>query len=140
MNNVLDLLLSADVDINKRPVKEVEVKRLSEMFGSKFVLTCTSVSPDVLDEIQSNAVIIDKDKKDVDININEVQLFTVLEGVVDEKGKPLFKNKDVLKKFKAPTPKELINKLLLGGEIATIYNIISDLSGYGEKAVEEIKN
>ena len=43
-------------------------------------------------------------------------------------------------KFKATTPKELVRKLLLSGEIANIYGEIASLSGFGEGSVKEVKN
>ena len=43
-------------------------------------------------------------------------------------------------KFKVYTPKDLIRKILLAGEIVTLYNIIGELSGFDGGAVEEIKN
>ena len=45
-----------------------------------------------------------------------------------------------MQKFKASTPKELVRKLLLSGEIANIYAEISSLTGFGEGAVKEVKN
>ena len=53
----------------------------------------------------------------------------------------VFRNKEVLEHFKAPTPKELINKLLLAGEIDELYNTINELNGYDKEDEEEdIKN
>lgn len=78
--------------------------------------------------------------KDADIEISLLQVLVVMEGVVDPSGKPLFKNKDLMAKFKASTPKELVRKLLLSGEIAGIYGEIASLSGFGDSAVKEVKN
>ena len=78
--------------------------------------------------------------KDVDLDLALLQIFVVIEGVVDEADKPMFKNKDLLSKFKAQTPKELVRKLFLSGEIASIYGEISGLSGFGDNAVQEVKN
>lgn len=78
--------------------------------------------------------------KDADIEITLLQLLVVMEGVVDPSGKPMFKNKELMQKFKASTPKELIRKILLSGEIANIYAEISSLSGFGDGSVKEVKN
>ena len=78
--------------------------------------------------------------KDADIEISLLQILVVMEGVVDANGKPMFKNKDLMTKFKASTPKELVRKLLLSGEIANIYGEIATLSGFGEGSVKEVKN
>ena len=78
--------------------------------------------------------------KDADIEISLLQVLVVMEGVVDPNGKPMFKNKDIMAKFKASTPKELVRKLFLSGEIANIYGEIASLSGFGEGSVTEVKN
>ena len=136
--NVLDLLLGSDIGEIKLPTKKVEVVRLSEVYGAPFLVTCKALSPDKYEEVQDMAVNVSN--KDVDLDINLLQLFVVLEGVVDDAGKPLFKNKDLMSKFKAQTPKELVRKLLLSGEIANLYGEISQLSGFGDNAVKEVKN
>ena len=78
--------------------------------------------------------------KDVDIDFNLLQLFVTIEGVVGKDGKPMMKNKDLMAKFKAQTPKELVRKIFLSGEIANIYGTISELSGFGDNAIKEVKN
>ena len=77
--------------------------------------------------------------KEADIEITLLQLLVVMEGVVDPSGKPMFKNKELMQKFKASTPKELIRKILLSGEIANIYAEISNLSGFGDGSVKRSK-
>lgn len=136
--NVLDLLLGSDVGAIKQPQKEVEIHRLSEIFGAPFVVVCEAITPDKYEEVQDLSVVVKG--KDVEIDMNLLQIFVVMEGVKDQSGKLLFKNKDIMAKFKAPTPKELCRKLLLSGEITSLYRHISDLSGFGDDAVSEIKN
>ncbi|HDK5766223.1 TPA: phage portal protein, partial [Clostridioides difficile] len=83
---------------------------------------------------------IDENMK-TDIDLPEMQMLTIIEGVCDLDGKLLFKNKELMDKFKAPTPKELARKLLLPGEITNLYRILQDVMGYGKNAViEEVKN
>lgn len=136
--NILDLLLGSDVGEIKLPTSKVEVVRLSEVYGSPFVLTLKALSPDKYEEVQDMAVSIKG--KDADIEISLLQVLVLIEGVVDESGKYLFRNKDLLAKFKASTPKELVRKMFLSGEISNIYKAISDLSGFGEGAVKAVKN
>ena len=135
--NVLDLLLGADIGEIKLPTKEVEITRLSDLYGSPFVLKCQALSPEKYEEVQDMAVSIKG--KDVDLDTSQLQLFTVMEGVVDANGKPMFKNKDLMQKFKAPSPKELVRKILLSGEIVSVYTEIAKLSGFGDGAVKEVK-
>lgn len=145
--NVLDLLLGADVGVIKQPFKDMEITRLSEVFGSPFVVRCEALTPGAYEDVQENALKIEG--KDVDLDMNLLQMLTVIEGVKsvtrDEDGKEistglLLKNKDLMSKFKAPTPKELCRKLFLSGEVANMYNAITKLSGFSDDAVKELKN
>ena len=145
--NVLDLLLGSDLGTIKQPHKDMEITRLSEALGAPFVVRCEALSPDTYEEVQENAIKING--KDVDLDMNKLQMLTVIEGVkataVDENGNRvaaglLLKNKELLSRFKAPTPKELCRKLFLSGEVANMYNAITKLSGFSETAVKELKN
>ena len=136
--NVLDLLLGSDIGEIKLPTKSMEITRLSGVFGAPFVITASALSPDKYEEVQDMAVSVKG--KDADIEISLLQVLVVMEGVLDPNGKPLFKNKDLMAKFKASTPKELVRKLFLSGEIANIYGEIANLSGFGESSVKEVKN
>lgn len=136
--NVLDLLLGSDIGEIKLPTKQIEINRLSEIYGAPFIVTCKALTPDKYEEVQDMAVNVQN--KDVDLDINLLQLFVVIEGVCDANEKPMFKNKDLMAKFKVPTPKELVRKLLLSGEITNLYGEISVLSGFGEDAITEVKN
>lgn len=136
--NILDLLLGSDIGDIKLPTKQVEIKRLSEVYGAPFVITVSALSPDKYEEVQDMAVSVKG--KDADIDINLLQSLTVMEGALDPSGKPMFKNKDLMAKFKASTPKELVRKLLLSGEVAHIYGEIANLSGFGDDAITEVKN
>lgn len=145
--NVLDLLLGADVGTIAQPFKDVEITRLSKVLGTPFIIRCEALKPDVYEEVQENAISING--KDVDLDMNTLQVLTVIEGVKavvqDENGNKttsglLLKNTGLMSKFKAPTPKELCRKLFLSGEVANIYNVISQLSGFSDNAVKELKN
>ena len=145
--NILDLLLGADIGKIKVPYMDVEITRLSEVFGAPFVVRCEALSPDKYEELQEMAVTIQG--KDVDMDISTFQKLTVIEGVkatvTDQDGNRtagglLLKNADLMSKFKAQTPKELCKMLFLSGEVATLYQHISALSGFSDGAVKEIKN
>jgi hypothetical protein len=136
--NILDLLLGSDIGEIKLPTKQVEITRLSEVYGKPFVVTCKALSPEKYEEVQDMALAVNG--KDVDIDVNLLQTFAVIEGVVDETGKPMLKNKDLMSKFKAQTPKELVKKIFLSGEVTSMYSEIARLSGFGDEAVKEVKN
>lgn len=145
--NVLDLLLGGDVGKIKTPFMDVEITRLSEAFGVPFVVRCEALSPDKYEELQEISVNIQG--KDVDMDVNAFQKLTVIEGVkttaVDEAGNCvvgglLLKNKELMDKFKAHTPKDLCNMIFLSGEVVSLYQTISELSGFSEEAVKKVKN
>lgn len=136
--NVLDLLLGSDIGEIKLPTKQMEITRLSETYGAPFIVTCKALTPDKYEEVQDMAVSVKG--KDVDLDVSLLQIFVVIEGLVDNDGKLMMKNKDLMSKFKVSTPKELVRKLFLSGEIASIYGEISQLSGFGDEAVKEVKN
>lgn len=131
----MDLLLKLNPEEIRKPQKQVELKRLSRILGGKAVFTCEAISADKFAEIQEKAVKVENGQLE-DIDTSEIQIFAILEGVKD----PNLKLKELREKLGAPTPKELVKKLLLPGEITQLYNVISDLSGFGSDAVEEIKN
>jgi len=138
--NLVDKLLKADVQkITERPTKEFEVVRLSKLLGAPFMLHLRAVDAERYTEIQQNAVKVSK-KGDINgIDAFQMQVQTILAGVTDD----LFKNKDVLQKFGVATPKDLINKLFVAGEISEISSEISALTGYNksqEEIDEEVKN
>lgn len=135
--NILDLLLGSDVGEIKLPTKEVEITRLSHVYGAPFILTIKAITPAKFEEIQDMSI--DVKGKDADIDITQLQLFTVIEGVVDATGAPMFKNKELMSKFKVSTPKDLVRAILLSGEIAKIYGEISELAGFGDNAVKRSK-
>ena len=120
--NILDLLLGSDVGEIKLPTKEVEITRLSQVYGAPFILTIKAITPAKFEEIQDMSI--DVKGKDADIDITQLQLFTVIEGVVDATGAPMFKNKELMSKFKVSTPKDLVRAILLSGEIAKILSLI----------------
>lgn len=136
--NILDALLGADVNKVKLPTKKLEITRLSEIFGAPFNVTLQALSANKWEEIQDMAIKVQG--KDVDLDNNLLQLFVVLESTLDDSGNLLFKNMELVKHFGCVTPKDLVKKILLSGEIISIYSEVSDLSGFGEGSVKEVKN
>ncbi|RJE48692.1 MULTISPECIES: XkdN-like protein [unclassified Dehalobacter] len=133
--NTLELLLKADTDQFKLPIRKVEIPRLSALFGGQAVFTCQALSPSKYNEIQEAAA--DFTNSQIQgIDMGEVQMATVLAGVIE----PNLKDKELMAHFKVPTPAELVKKLLLPGEIVMIFNVISEISGFGDDVIKEIKN
>ena len=136
--NIVDILLGSDVEKIKLPTKPFEIKRLSELYGSPFCVTLQAVSANKWEELQDMALKVDG--KDVDVDTNLLQLFVVLESVLDDNGNQFFKNMDLVKHFGCVTPKDLVKKLLLSGEIVNIYSEVAELSGFGNESIVEVKN
>lgn len=132
MSNTLDMLLKADINKVKRPEKEVEITRLSEVVGQPVIFKMRALSPDEVDEIQEMAI----DMKSGDIDVGKLRVHGVLYSVVE----PDLKNKDLQKHFNSSSPKDLLKTMLLAGEIDHLWSTSQELSGYGDKAVRKVKN
>ncbi len=134
MSQTLDMLLSIDPErANKRPTKKIEISRLSKLAGAPVLFTIQALDIDEAYEITGMAT------KEDHYSSKEASLFIVLAGVID----PNLKDKKLLEKFSAATPKELVKKLLLSGEITGLSDKIGDLSGLdsnGGQDEEAIKN
>ena len=125
--NMVDRLLKADV-VNKlaeRPEKKVKMERLSKLFGFDFVITLRAIDPERYADIQKMAVDFTNGSAD-NIDIYQMQTQTLLAGIAD----PDLKNKDLLEKFGAVLPGDIIRKIFLAGEIADLTAQITELNGY----------
>lgn len=126
--SILDLLLETDIKkLELNNSKKYEIKRISNIIGEKFIITCSPIRTDQIAHIA-----------EVSKNNTEIKHNTILEACKID-GKKI-NNKELMEKFNVVTPTELVGKMLLAGEISEINNIINDISGYGKDAIEEIKN
>ncbi|OOB77428.1 MAG: hypothetical protein BEN18_10275 [Epulopiscium sp. Nuni2H_MBin001] len=126
--NIINLLLESDPDILEQNMsKDIEITRLSALFGQPFILTCLPLS-------QSQIQYISEVAKDH----HTQKLYAVLEATkLDNKkfSDPIFREK-----FAVNKNLDVIEKLFLAGEIQAIYNEIQVISGFTVDAVREIKN
>lgn len=138
--NTVDLLLALDTNKMQKPTKDVEIERLSRLTGGKAIFKCQAIDAERYTEIQQDAISIDKKGKLNKINMSDMRVFTVLDGIAE----PNLKCKELNDHFGTVTPKELVNKLFLPGEIDELFNTIQELSGFteekDEETNEEIKN
>lgn len=123
--SIIDKLLETDVKKLERQAKEYEIKRLSKAIGEKFIITIKPLSSEQVHHIG-------------EISKGNERENAVLEACRIEGKK--FSDKDLLSKFGCVSGIDLINKLLLPGEINAIYLIINEISGYSVDVVKEIKN
>lgn len=135
--NLVEALLAADNEELLTGRKETyEVKRLSNLLGQPFLLTLKAIPSKRYTEIQTAATTFKKNKQDFDLH--KLQILTLVAGIES----PALDNIDLLKKIGAATPAELLDKLLLAGEITNIADAISKLSGYDsiDSEADEVKN
>lgn len=120
--DVIDLLLRPDTpDVQKqRLTSQVEVKRLSKVFGEPVVFSLRGLSYNVVQELRY-------------ASDGEVQ--EILEGVTD----PNLQDPRLLERFQCPTPAEVVRAMLLPGEIVELSHAIDRLCGYRQVMLEEVK-
>lgn len=135
--DVMQMLLEADPSKVKLPTGKIEIKRLSELLGNPVYFECRAVPIEKYNDIQKDAVRYNEEGGIEDIEITDTQIMTVIAGTI----KPDFKDEALKKHYGAPTPKELVKKILpLPGEVNQVYKFIKKLSGDRKDAVEEVKN
>ena len=132
MSNIVEELLKIDlgeVEI-PRETKRIYLKKLKR----EFEFECVALDAEKANEIRMKSIDLASGTVD-DIDMFKLQAYTVIEGC-----KNVFKNKDLMKHFNAPTPIELVRRLLLDGELTELSNTITELSSYQEIKDNEIKN
>ncbi|MDK2811734.1 MAG: hypothetical protein PWR27_2443, partial [Petroclostridium sp.] len=67
--------------------------------------------------------------------MEDMEVHIILAGVIE----PNLKSPELMTKYKAATPAEMVKKMLLPGEIIDISRAIERLSGYRTDTIEEIK-
>lgn len=118
--DVLDILLKAEVSL--LPEQDYKLKRLSKACNTDVIFKLRALPYDVAaDLIKSN-------KDDMEVHI-------MLAGVVEQN----LKANELMQKYNAVTPAEVIKKMLLPGEITDISRVIEKLSGYRVNTIEEVK-
>lgn len=132
--SLIDKLLQMDkAKLMEMPTRGVEMPRLSEVLGEQFKVTCKAIDGERYADIQRSAIDLNKKGALRNINLYEMQVLTLIEGVVE----PSMKDERLLGYFGVVTPKELVKKLFLAGEIAELSNVITELSGYEKTEDEE---
>ena len=131
--NIVDKLLKMDAGKIKTPEKEIKLN-LKKLGGEEFVFPCKAVDPEYVTELQENSIEFKKNGISK-IKIYDTKVMTIVEGCPE-----VFKNKEVLKHFGAATPKDLVKKLLVSGEIDELKAEIDALGGYDDDDEEEVKN
>ncbi len=136
MSNMMDMLLAADVKGLERPSSEKEIKRLSDVLGSPFILELEALTVDEFSDIQKGAIKMKKNAKLEEIDTEAVQIQSIIMATKNVD----FGAEALRERLDAHSSRLVVQKLFLPGEIAQIYNVIADLSGFGDEAVKDVKN
>lgn len=129
-NKALSLLLSSSTDKFKKPTKEVEIERLSELVGEPFLCTVQAIDMNQFKEILRET----GEAGSAESSMDAAQL-SVKMGLVD----PKLTDKELQKHFNAPNYKELMNKMFLTGEIMQLSEAIMDISKLTPEEKQKIK-
>ena len=121
MSDVLDILLRSEIP--QPQTKLMKHKRLSKACGEDVVFTLKELTFSRVAEIKRIH------------EGEEMEIQILLAGISD----PNLKDKELLKKYAAATPAELVKKLFLPGEITDLSREIEKLSGYRMNTLEELK-
>ena len=134
-NKLIDILMETDPDkLARRSTEDIEIKRLSKLFGSPFTVTVKAVPGERYTEIAGNMM---DDNGKVDYSKgHDVNMMIAIEGIVS----PDVKISDVQKHSGCASPKDLMDKLFNGGEISKIADAVTELSGYGKDTEKKVKN
>lgn len=123
--NAIDKLLKADIDkLTEKPTAKIEIKRLSKVCGEPFIMTVTALDGRLLAELAEDNTDIKGGKVKHADNYN-MALDLIVNGTVD----PDFKNADLMRKFGAHTPNDVVAKLFLPAEMGKVAEKITDLCG-----------
>ena len=132
--SLIDKLLQMDnKTLTEMPKREVEIPRLTQVLGEPFKVVCQAIDGERYADIQKASIDLNKKGGVRNINLFDMQVLTVIDGVVE----PSLKESKLLNHFGGVTPKELVKKLFLAGEIAEISNVITELSGYDKTEEDE---
>lgn len=135
--NTVEKLLKLDAGKLKTPEKIVKMK-LRKLNKQEFEFPCRAVDAEYVAELQENSI--EFAEGDIDrIRTYDAKVLSIIEGCPS-----VFKNKELREHFGAATPKDLVSKLLVSGEMDFLKKEIDQLGGYDDKKrkrnEDEVKN
>lgn len=143
MSMIDRLLDDKDKKAAEKPKKDYEVKRWTKMYGEPCIVELHALDTQLFEEIADNSISYTKSGKVKGINNFNAGARIVINGVYDkETEKPFFKDAKLMKHFGAATPFDLVDALLLPGEMSDIAGELNKLSGVENKedTDEVVKN
>lgn len=135
--NTVEKLLKYDAGKLKVPGKTVTME-LRKLGGEEFEFPCRAVDAEYVAELQENSI--EFADGDIDrILMYDTKVSTIIEGCPS-----VFKSKELREHFGAASPKDLVSKLLVSGEMDFLKKEIDKLGGYDDKKrkknEDEVKN
>lgn len=115
--DIIKELLGLSARENK--TQQIKLLSLSERAGKDMIFTVRELSYNEIKNILDMAEVSKR---------TDIKMQIVLKGVVE----PSLKDNQLLEHYDAPTPAELLPKILSAGEITDLNDVIQKLSGYGE--------
>ena len=126
--SIFDKMMEKNPDIlAEKEQRKMEVKRLTKAFGEPFIVTCMPITQKQLVYVAENAK-----------TLQEQRVLFILECCKVEGKK--FSDRAFLEWTGCLKGEDVIRKMFRTGEISKLYDKISELSGYGDNAIEELKN
>lgn len=130
MSKLMDFLVSNPID---NLTEEVIVSDRFTDCDKIMKFKIKAVSPDEFSELQKQCTKVGKKGK---VNFDSKMFNDQL--IINYTVEPNFKDADAIKKAGCMTPEQLLNKVLLAGEVATLVEEISTLSGF-DKDLETLR-
>ncbi|BDU83499.1 phage tail assembly chaperone [Clostridium perfringens] len=130
MSKLMDFLINNTIE---NLTEEVVISDRFKVDGEILKFKIKAVTPDEFSDLQKQCTKIGKKgKMNFDSKMFNEQL------IVNYTVEPNFKDAEAIKKAGCITPEQLLNKTLLAGEVATLVEQISTLSGF-DKDLEELR-
>lgn len=123
--DLIEKLLGCGKTVLDRPTTEVEITRLSALIGQPFIVKIHALTAKELDEAP-------KDNFKTHVILAAVESPDLCDSRLAEMLRPQGRNAKL-------TPAETVNALLLPGEAVNLYNAITDLSGFGEDSIKDLR-
>lgn len=130
MSKLIDFLVSNPIE---NLTEEIIISDRFKVDGEILKFKIKAVSPDEFSDLQKQCTKVGKKGK---VNFDSKMFNDQL--IINYTVEPNFKDADAIKKAGCMTPEQLLNKVLLAGEVATLVEEISTLSGF-DKDLETLR-
>ena len=150
--DIIEKLLQKDkAQLTNTKTEEVEIERLSELIGEPCIFKIRGLTNKEMRELQEFNTKkewrnVKRNGKTVKEEVEKVDSYRFgLDCIVESTVEPNFKDSRLREKFGTEVPSDIVEEMLLPGEIKKIANVIKELAGENEDESqqdidEEIKN